>query len=444
MVLTATLLGRRSTSIASLARALGVPPARLDDALRAGHIAVEESRLGPTVVGVTSIAKLERLIAPLLKLSRQARMRVTRSTHWVSGFPELVAQWHRTKNASFPDEVTIASRQVVWWKCPLGPDHEWSVRVFSRKRRASCPFCAGSRVSVTNCLATRRPDLARQWHPSKNQGLSPKAVTWGSSRYVWWKCPKGPDHEWRTSPNQRHRFGCPFCDGKRVARANSLAALFPRLARQWHRTKNGTMRPENVAGRSARKVWWKCPKGVDHEWCVSVSSRSGGNGCPFCAHQRLSVTNSLATFPEISRHWHPTKNGKLRPEDVIAGTDRRVWWKCRRGPDHEWQAVVAQRTHANLGCPFCSNHRTSATRSLDRLRPDLAREWHPRKNGKLKPTDVTLGSATKVWWRCHRDPRHVWIAPVRNRAVVGTRCPRCIREHAIPWARTTTRRRSKQ
>ena len=32
-------------------------------------------------------------------------------------------------------------------------------------------------------------------------------------------------------------------------------------------------------------------------------------------------------------------------------------------------------------------------------RPDLATEWHPTKNGDLKPTDVAAGSEKKAWWR---------------------------------------------
>jgi len=30
--------------------------------------------------------------------------------------------------------------------------------------------------------------------------------------------------------------------------------------------------------------------------------------------------------------------------------------------------------------------------------PELAKEWHPTKNGDLKPTDVTKGYDKKAWW----------------------------------------------
>ncbi|HSN23256.1 MAG TPA: zinc-ribbon domain-containing protein, partial [Methylomicrobium sp.] len=47
------------------------------------------------------------------------------------------------------------------------------------------------------------------------------------------------------------------------------------------------------------------------------------------------------------------------------------------------------------------------------LRPDLAKEWHPTKNGNLGPKDVTPGSAKKIWWLCEKG--HWWQASVRCR-----------------------------
>jgi hypothetical protein len=56
--------------------------------------------------------------------------------------------------------------------------------------------------------------------------------------------------------------------------------------------------------------------------------------------------------------------------------------------------------------------------------PSLVKEWHPTKNGKLGPRDVTPGSGKKVWWLCNEG--HKWIAAVysRNR---GSGCPICNR-----------------
>lgn len=75
-----------------------------------------------------------------------------------------------------------------------------------------CPFCAGVQVGLSNCLATKRPDLASEWHPIKNGDLTPYSVTCNSEKRIWWKCNKC-DHEWITGIHNRHReTGCPLCN----------------------------------------------------------------------------------------------------------------------------------------------------------------------------------------------------------------------------------------
>lgn len=63
--------------------------------------------------------------------------------------------------------------------------------------------------------------------------------------------------------------------------------------------------------------------------------------------------NDLATTnPDIAAEWHPTKNGDLKPTDVVAGSNRKVWWLGKCG--HEWEAPVSYRSRRGDGCPVCS------------------------------------------------------------------------------------------
>ena len=87
------------------------------------------------------------------------------------------------------------------------------------------------------------------------------------------------------------------------------------------------------------KVWWKCPKGDDHEWEASTNNRSKGQGCAVCSNKKIVLSNCLATtHPELAKEWHPTLNNGKTPFDVIAGTNKKLWWKCDKGDDHEWDA----------------------------------------------------------------------------------------------------------
>jgi len=205
------------------------------------------------------------------------------------------------------------------------------------------------------------PKIAAEWHPTKNGDLVPEQMISGSNKRYWWKCNKGPDHEWKTAVGNRthNKSNCPCCAGKKVSVTNSLQALIPEIAAEWHPTKNGVLTPQQVVARSGKKVWWKCTKGPDHEWKTIVASRTHNeSNCPCCSGQKVSVTNSLQTlFPEISAEWHPTKNGILTPEQIVAHARKKVWWKCQKDPDHEWKAAVYSRTDkSKIGCPSCAEY----------------------------------------------------------------------------------------
>src|SRR5262249_55679307 len=107
--------------------------------------------------------------------------------------------------------------------------------------------------------------------------------------------------------------------------------------------------------------------------------------------QPLSVTH-----PALAAQWHPTKNGALTPDKIPPGSGKRVWWRCPKGPDHEWRATVDNRTILQRGCPYCAGKLASITNSLASLFPAIAAQWHPTKNGQLTPADVVAGSNKMV------------------------------------------------
>ena len=258
------------------------------------------------------------------------------------------------KNAPLtPKDVVTQSHRTVWWICEKG--HEWQALVKSRADGSGCPFCTNRKVLPGfNDLATKYPELAGQWHPSKNDKLTPSNVVTNTTRKVWWRCEKG--HEWQASIASRaNGTGCPVCAGKVVIPGeNDLATFFPELAEQWHQTKNKTMTPENVSPYSNQKVWWICPLG--HEYEAKVASRAyRGTGCPYCSGNKvLPGFNDLATRePGVAAQWHPTLNGGLTPQMVTTCSHKKVWWECPDG--HVWKAVIHSRAGPQkCGCPVCA------------------------------------------------------------------------------------------
>lgn len=337
--------------------------------------------------------------------------------------PGLADQWHPTRNGDItPFMVTPASGKKVWWLGPCG--HEWDAPPTSRTVSSTgCPVCKNKRVvQGFNDLATTSPELAREWHPTRNGELLPTMVTSKSSKRVWWLGPCG--HEWdvKIVDRTQHSTGCPYCNGNTRIQIgiNDLATIDPELASEWHPDRNGQLTPRDVRRSSVKKVWWLGPCG--HEWQSTIAHRSSGRNCPYCAGKRVLVGfNDLkSTDPEIAMQWHPTKNGDVTPESVGRGSERRIWWTSH---GHEWIATVSDRTSKKQGCAICSGSQVQrGVNDLSTTRPDLVRMWHPTKNQNLDPTSITSGSKKKVWWL--GDCGHSWTASVVHLAS-GRGCAVC-------------------
>ena len=205
---------------------------------------------------------------------------------------------------------------------------------------------------------------------------------------------------------------------------NDLETINPLLAKEWNYSKNGGLLPVDVKANSDEKVWWKCDKG--HEWQATVGSRnSGGHKCPYCSGRyAIQGENDLQTlYPDLANEWDYEKNGGLTPIDVLPHSDKKVWWKCKKG--HEWETQIKHRTRGS-GCPYCAGRKVwKGFNDLQTVNPTLAIEWNHEKNNGLSPSDVTPGSHKKIWWKCKNG--HEWISPVYLRSASAI-CPECAKQ----------------
>lgn len=132
------------------------------------------------------------------------------------------------------------------------------------------------------------------------------------------------------------------------------------------------------------------------------------------------VNDLATTMPEIAAEWNYVRNGELRPCDVMAGTDKQVWWKCSCG--HEWFAYIYSRKIGS-GCPYCAGNAVlPGYNDIATVAPELLQEWDYEKNCGITPEQVAPQTNRKVWWRCSLG--HSWEAPVSSRTA-GKDCPVC-------------------
>ena len=404
-------------------------------------------------------------------------------------YPELVREWHPTKNANItPENVLPNSNKRVWWLCKNG--HEWESTISNRTKGSGCPFCSGrNAVSGKNDLATLHPEIAKEWHPAKNGTLTPKDFTCGSSKRIWWQCSKG--HEWQTPIVYRitDKTGCPYCsqelrtsfpeqaiyyyvkkcfpdainNDRTVLEGKELDIYIPSSniaieydGQAWHTNKTRDLYKDELClskGIRLIRIRESGCQSIEHKadiYNVKAGDRTSlsviiRDICNNIANKiidvdverdSLEIQNqyvvssknlSLAEMhPEIAKEWHPTLNGCLNPTMFFSGSGKKVWWKCPKG--HDYQSIIEARVDGR-GCPYCSGRSAIAGENdLETINPLLAKEWHPTKNGLLKPSDVLPKSSKKVWWKCSKCG-YEWEAIIKARK--KPYCNSCNRKDAI-------------
>jgi hypothetical protein len=166
-------------------------------------------------------------------------------------------------------------------------------------------------------------DLMLEWAWDVNAELDPGRLAAGSSERVAWRCLLEPAHVWETRVAERTTRGsaCPFHMGNRVHPAESLAAYYPWLAREWHATRN-ELRPDQVTRASAREVVWRCEQG--HEWSAAVYQRTlSGSGCPDCFRHEVAA-RSKAGRARARRASYEAEAAKVIPFRVVVSGDDAV------------------------------------------------------------------------------------------------------------------------
>lgn len=128
-------------------------------------------------------------------------------------FPKLMLDW-ADKNIIDPYTINMSYKKNVFWKCHIC-DYEWENNVDVRVQgKSGCSSCSGQVLTDRNRLSIRFPKIAKEWHPTLNGDLTPRDVSFGTKKKVWWLC-KNCNKPYfsaickRASKDSR---GCPKCN----------------------------------------------------------------------------------------------------------------------------------------------------------------------------------------------------------------------------------------
>ena len=317
----------------------------------------------------------------------------------------LLDEWDYEKNDVSPSEIMPGSTRKIWWICKAG--HSWDARVGGRKQGRGCPVCANRKRSVghndleTWCRKNNRLQILEEWDVTANDGLMPKDVSAHSQQQVSWKCSHG--HSWKTSIDTRTSgCNCPKCNAQ---------TSFPEQAILYYIKQYFTDTIHRF-------------KDMGFELDIYIPSI------------KTAIEYDGIIFHEQQANRELTKN-RLCKENGIQLIRIREEGLCSyddciciiRAQKHKLNAIddSIKQLLQYLGISTANvdtqrdNIQILAQYKLLQLNnsfaikfPDMAKEWHPTKNGNLKPENISYGSGLKVWWLCPMGHEYK-MAPANRR-----------------------------
>ena len=130
---------------------------------------------------------------------------------YVSDIPELMAEWHPTRNQGLmPEDITCGSNTKAWWFCSKG--HEWQQRGYAVVKNTGepCPRCRFPSMSDTD------PLMAAAFHPTLNGEIRPSDISAGTGKRYWWQCANDTAHVWHTTGSNLKKASRPdLCPDRR-------------------------------------------------------------------------------------------------------------------------------------------------------------------------------------------------------------------------------------
>jgi len=153
---------------------------------------------------------------------------------------------------------------------------------------------------------------------------------------------------------------------------------------------------------------------------------------PQCIKRKLvaGVNDLATTHPEVAALWDEERNGELTPEQILAGSNRKVWWRCGKG--HSWEAPPFALTINGSRCPYCAGKKViPGETDLATRYPEIVWMWDSERNSE-DPRQVMPGTKKKFWWRCKQG--HHWQAAAYAVTLLHSGCPYCA-------GKTTARKR---
>ena len=338
--------------------------------------------------------------------------------------PLLAKEWDYEKNKDLlPSQVTVNSTKKVSWKCAVCK-YEWIATVSSRNAGNGCPSCAKVYHSslpeqiIYWYILQQFPDAINGYKPEwlKKYGeidifIPSLKIGIEYDGEKWHKNIKRDQNKGKLI--KKHEI---FLIRIREPKLQSLdddsyIIETQKIDKQYLYLENVIKELIQILV-SRYNIKWTIPINIEKD----ISEIRA-------MYIKNKKEKSLAfVCPQIIDEWDYENNKNLKPEQVTAHSDMKVYWICKVC-GYKWKAAVGDRTNGH-GCPFCAGRAVrTGYNDIATMRPELIKKWNYEKNGDLKPENVSYRSDKKIWWHCDKCGYDFQqrIADTSN----GTGCPVC-------------------
>lgn len=347
--------------------------------------------------------------------------------------PFLLSEWDYERNDRDPEEYTPKSNEEAYWVCSKCGYH-FKAKINNRTLRKSCACCSGKVVVPgINDLATTHPNLIKEWHPTKNVDLLPSDVTYGMATRIWWVCPEG--HEYPAALLHRSSgTNCPICNsGRQTSFAEQAVYFYVKKV-----FPDAISRYTDIFGKGMEldiyipsiklgieydgMAWHKADKLPREKKKYKICKDNGirllrlmekppENGILLTADESLTIMDGPMYEKKNLAKAIRLLLDKIDPESNP--------WTRRKPIFHSKVDINIDRDEAEIRRYMVKIRQGSFAEQY----PELAKEWHPTKNGEMTPDKMKPHSDIHAWWVCPTCG-HEYFTSVGHR-VDGTGCPIC-------------------
>lgn len=266
--------------------------------------------------------------------------------------------------------------------------------------------------------------LMQEWDWEKNT-LDPATLGSQSNQRAWWKCKYG--HSWEAKIcNRYHGCGCPICRSR-------LKTSFPEQAIYFYvkAIYSDAINGYTDIFKNGMEIDIFIPSikvGIEYDgkaWHTKRTIEKEKKKYQICRDNDIYLIRIV--------------------EDLEQGettADKKIYIQDAKSSDSLNRTIIETlsvlATISNIATDFYFPYSVDTEQdkntiyeqylieleknSLAVTYPQIAAEWHPKKNGTLTPKMFLPHSSEKIWWKCQKG--HEWHAQINSRTS-GRGCPYC-------------------